>query len=149
MMKNGIGKHFINNFVKSYESTNYVLKTSANLLGNKIDTRHGVTQGKSSSANIFSLFVSDMHESLDESGNHDFMDPYNLLQLADDTTVIADNLVSFMRKMTLISNYSRKKFLRIHPSKSKFLHITDGDPITENIIFNNNVNSSTNWQRRL
>ena len=40
---------------------------------------YGVTQGKHSSSNFFSVFVSDMHQALDELNAHDYMDPINLL----------------------------------------------------------------------
>ena len=56
------------------------------------------------------------------------MDPYNLLQIADDTTILADNLRSFVYKMNRIFDYS-ERFVKVHPKKSKFAHMTDHEPI--------------------
>ena len=61
MMEEGIGKRYLTSFILSYKKTNYVIKVSADKVGNTIETNTGVTQGKTSSANVFSFFVSDMH----------------------------------------------------------------------------------------
>ena len=102
MMKNGIGKRFLIN------QLTILLKPYT--LGDKIYTNYGLTQGKSSSADKFSFFVSDMHDCFDEDDNHDFMYHFNLLQLADDTTIIADNLVSITENTRLMICYSRRKY---------------------------------------
>ena len=134
---NGIGKRFLKTVANSYETTDYIIKTSPNTIGNSISTDHGVTQGKTTSADYFSCFVSDMGSSLvNSSHTNDFMDPFSLLQLADDTTVTADNLQSFTSKMDLIARYSQEKYLKIHPSKSKYLHITDHAPMSVDIVIN-------------
>ena len=133
---NGIGKRFLKTFANSYETTDYIIKTSPNTIGNSISTDHGVTQGKTTS-DYFSCFISDMGSSLvNSSHTNDFMDPFSLLQLADDTTVTADNLQSFTTKMDLIARYSQEKYLKIHPSKSKYLHITDHAPMSVDIVIN-------------
>ena len=85
LMVNRIGSRFLVNLFNSYKQTKYVIKTSNSTLGNEIDTNAGVTQGKSTSANLFSFFISDMHESIEGANTLDFLDPFNLLQLADDT----------------------------------------------------------------
>ena len=90
MMKKQFGKRFITNFMNSYKSTSYVVKASSNVRGESIKTDQGVTQGKTTSANYFSLYVSDMPDGLNAGGNTDFMDPHYLFQLADDTTVTAE-----------------------------------------------------------
>ena len=118
MMEKQFGKRFIKNFVNSYETTCYVVKTSSNERGDSIETDQGLTQGKTTSANYFSLYVSDMPNGLNVGGNEDFMDPYYLLQLADDTTITAEIIRQFIHNMTIIVRYSIDKFLRIHPTKS-------------------------------
>ena len=90
-MDKGIGSRYLTNIYNIYKQTNYVIKTSNSTLGSEIATRVGVTEGKSSSAHLFPFFISDMHESIQDGNTSDFMDPYNLLQLADDTCILADN----------------------------------------------------------
>ena len=97
MMEEGVGKRYITSFFLSYEKTNYIIKASADKIGNTIETNSGVTQGKTSSSNVFSFFVSDMHKPLESLENCDYMDPMNLLQLADDTTVLAETTPSFRK----------------------------------------------------
>ena len=125
MMDKQFGKRFVQNFMNSYMTTSYVVKASANERGDSITTDQGVTQGKTTSANYFSLFVSDMPNGLAHANNGDFMDPFNLFQLADDTTVIAEVIRSFIQNMTTIARYSLEKLLRIHLTKSQYLHLTN------------------------
>ena len=64
MMKKHFGKRFLMNYMNSYESTSYVVKESVNERGDSIKTDQGLTQGKTTSANYFSLYVSDMPDGL-------------------------------------------------------------------------------------
>ena len=134
MIEEGVGKRYITSFFLSYEKTNYIIKASADKIGNTIETNSGVTQGKTSSSNVFSFFVSDMHKPLESLENCDYMDPMNLLQLADDTTVLAETTPSFHNKMKTVQTYSEDKDMSIHPSKSKYLHLTNNVPLTNDII---------------
>ena len=106
MINKGIGKRYLNSFINSYKKTDYVIKSSLTTIGKNISTYHGVTQGKTTSADYFSLFISDMGDYVKLGNTHDFMDPYCLLQLADDTTITADNIDSFITKVNLVSIYS-------------------------------------------
>ena len=139
MMEKKFGQRFLKNFMNSYESTSYVVKTTANERGDSISTDQGLTQGKTTSSSYFSLFVSDMPDGLAEANNNDFMDPFTLFQLADDTTVMAEIIESFIRNMTIVAKYSLEKFLRIHLTKSKYLHLTDdiNKKIIDDIILDN------------
>ena len=139
MMDKQFGKRFITNFMNSYQSTSYVVKASANEKGDTIKTDQGLTQGKTTSANYFSLFVSDMPSSLNLGINEDFMDPYYLFQLADDTTITAEKIKQFIHNMTMIVKYSIDKFLRIHPTKSMYFHLTDYDKLREDIILEEGI----------
>ena len=116
------GKRFVSNYMNSYESTSYVVKASANERGDSIKTDQGLTQGKTTSSSYFSLFVSDMPDGLHNNNNPDFMDPFYLLQLADDTTMTAELIQSFVQNMSTVAKYSLEKFLRIHLTKSKYFH---------------------------
>ena len=119
------GKRFVSNYMNSYESTSYVVKASANERGDSIKTDQGLTQGKTTSSSYFSLFVSDMPDGLHNNNNPDFMDPFYLLQLADDTTITAELIQSFVQNMSTVAKYSLEKFLRIHLTKSKYFHLTN------------------------
>ena len=139
MMNKQFGKRFIKNYVNSYETTSYVVKASAHERGDSIKTDQGLTQGKTTSASYFSLFVSDMPDGLDNKP--DFMDPYYLLQLADDTTITAEIIQSFVENMSTIAKYSLEKYLRIHLTKSKYFHLTNNidDKFTEDILLGNGI----------
>ena len=47
-----IGKRFAEAIAQMYTYTAYIPKESSTTLGEKIETKHGVTQGKKSSANL-------------------------------------------------------------------------------------------------
>ena len=99
---------------------------------------YGLTQGKSSSATMFSFDVSDMHAGLDKIGPIDYMDSFNLLQLADDTTIFAEGVVSFKRKAGEVIIYSEVKHLKINMSKTKYLRMScDNTSTQESIIIDN------------
>ena len=139
LMDKKFGKRFIQNFMNSYKSTSYIVKASSNERGESISTDQGLTQGKTTSSNYFSLYVSDMPNGLADADNKDFMDPFNLFQLADDTTVIAEVIRSFIKNMSIIAGYSLAKLLRIHLTKSQYLHLTNdiNNKFTEDIILEN------------
>ena len=121
LMNSGIGDKFLRNFAYSNLNTYYVPKDEFNKVGNPIHTKHGVTQGKTSSANLFSYYVSDMHEAVEdgsEGGN------IRLLQLADDTTILSNNLVTLTKKVRDICSYSNKKHLVINMDKTKYMEMS-------------------------
>ena len=125
MMKNRIGSRFLRNFVNVYRDTKYITKISNSYMGPEINTDFGVTQGKNSSSSIFSFFISDMHDDITELNTTDFMDPMNLLELADDTSVLADNVTSFKLKMTCTLDYSDVKHQKVNTVKTKYLHMSN------------------------
>ena len=150
MVKKQFGKHLITNFMNSYESTSYIVKASANEIGDSIKTDQGLTQGKTTSANYFSLYVSDMPDGLNITRNDDFMDPFYLLQLADDTTITAEMIRQFIHNMSVVVKYSIEKFLRVHPTKSKYFHLTDNEKIIDDILLDEGITLSAivegyNW----
>ena len=141
MMNKQFGKRFVKNYMNSYENTSYVVKASANERGDSIKTDQGLTQGKTTSSSYFSLFVSDMPDGLTSNNKTDFMDPLYLLQLADDTTITAELIQSFIQNMSTIAKYSLEKFLRIHLTKSKYFHLTNNiiNKLTEDILLGNGI----------
>ena len=104
------GKAFIQAISKMFTETFYAPKIGKNIMGESISSKHGVTQGRKSSTNLFSFFVSDMGNTLRTVNTTDFHDPYNLAQLADDTAVIAEYFESLGKKFEKVFDYSDKKF---------------------------------------
>ena len=74
-----------------YEKTFYVPKISENIIGGQIPANHGIAQGKISSCNIFSFYISDMKDSVKDMNVSDFTELNNMLQLSDDTLIISDH----------------------------------------------------------
>ena len=88
-MDKGCGKKYVRAISEMYVESLYAPQINKNQLGENISTKHGVTQGRASSTNLFSFYVSDMGSALNDVDSNDFLDPYNLIQLADDTILLA------------------------------------------------------------
>ena len=121
----GAGDRPIKNFLHMYSNTSYVAKISDNEVGPEIKTKHGLTQGKNSSASLFSYYVSDMPDSINNVNPPDFFDPLNLFQVADDSTPIADSKESLTKKAKNIFDYSKKKFVVINVPKTKYMEFSN------------------------
>ena len=131
LQKRGAGSKFTSAIHRMYTNTSYTPKISQCMLGESIATKHGVTQGKKSSANLYSFFVSDMATCLVEH-KEDFMDPANLCQLADDTATAAASVSSMGKKLGSLFNYSEENDQHANIGKTKYLHLSK-TPITEPI----------------
>ena len=136
LTKKRAGNKFTRAVYNMYTSTSYTPKLSSSLLGEAISTEHGVTQGKVSSANLYSFYVSDMGECLRDF-NEDFMDPINLCQLADDTATFATTLDSLSKKLSALFAYSDINYQVANIGKTKYLHLSN-TPITDPIEINEN-----------
>ena len=132
MMNHNMGKKLIEATANMYSYTAYIPKESNTTLGDKIETKHGVTQGKVSSANLYSFYVSDMPDCLKDN-ICDFMDPFNLAQLADDTATFACSLLSLRDRIIQLLRYSKENFQEANIDKTKYLHLSD-NPTTDPII---------------
>ena len=119
----GAGNRFIQAIHNMYQTTAYIPKVSNSRLGERIFTEHGVTQGKESSANLYSFYVSDMPSYLGQFTG-DFMDPLNLVQLADDTATLASLIVSLCQKIKALFNYSADNDQVANIGKTKYLHLS-------------------------
>ena len=58
----------------------------------------------------FMLQTEQQYNCTTELSNEDFMDPYNIVQLANDTVILAENLISLKSKFISIFNYSKMKY---------------------------------------
>ena len=129
LMDQGCGKKYLCALANMYKESSYAPKVSENQLGESITTFHGVTQGRNSSTNLFSFFVSDMPDSTRHLQTNDFLDPYNLIQLADDTMLLAEDYESLRKKFISLLAYSRVKFQVPNVKKTYFCHFAS-DPVT-------------------
>ena len=114
-----------------YSDTSYVAKISANEVGPEIKTQHGLTQGKNSSASLFSYYVSDMPEAISDTIPRDFFDPHNIFQVADDSTPLADSKESLAKKTKRIFDYSSEKYVIINVPKTKYMEFSRNPDLTK------------------
>ena len=138
MMKKGIGRNYIHALYEMYSHTTYTPKISPTELGEAIETKHGVAQGRSSSANYYSFYVSDMADSLRNPSKHEYLDPNYLAQLADDTAIFAGELETLKEKLTNTFNYSEDNYQVVNADKTKYVHLS-ANPYTDPITINKNV----------
>ena len=124
------GSRAIRNFIHSYSNTAYVAKISNNEVGPDISTKHGLTQGKTSSSSIFSYYISDMHRAIDGVLPKDCFDPLNLFQVADDSTPLADSKESLNRKAKAVFEYSAEKYVVINVPKTQFMKFSEHPDLT-------------------
>ena len=129
LMGKGCGKTYLQAVSNMFAETSYAPKTGKNLMGEGISSTHGVTQGRKSSTNLFSFYVSDMGKALDTVDTLDFNDPYSLAQLADDTALIAEYFMSLSAKMNAIFNYSDRKYQVPNVKKTLYANFCE-DPET-------------------
>ena len=113
-----------------YSETSYVAKITENEVGPEIRTKHGLTQGKNSSASLFSYYISDMPDSISNINPADFFDPLNLFQVADDSTPLADSKESLVRKAIKVFDYSNRKYVVINVPKTKFMEFSEEPDLT-------------------
>ena len=131
LKKRQAGSKFIGAIQRMYVYTSYKPKISESMLGESIATKHGVTQGKKSSANLYSFFVSDMGTCLKEY-EEDFMDPVNLCQLADDTATAAASSRTMGMKLGSLFLYSEENDQHANLGKTLYVHLSK-QPFTEPI----------------
>ena len=65
-----------------------------------------------------------MPESIKKCDTNDFMDPYSLAQLADETGFYAESISSLRKKFESIFEYSSKKFQIPNIEKTKSCHFS-------------------------
>ena len=136
MMEEGLGEKFIQSVAAMYKESTYIPKGEGNSLGDPIKTYYGVTQGRRSSTNFFSFLIRDMPNSIPSDECDDFMDPYNIAQMADDTILAAENRVSLKKKFEHVYQFSSDKCQLINEDKTVFIHISES-PDTQQITYDN------------
>ena len=107
-----------------FSKSTYYPKMSNNILSEGIESEFGVTQGRRSSGDIFTFYVSGMSSAFDTMNNDDFMDPYNLAQLADDTAIYAENIPNLRTKFELLLQYSARRYQIPNIMKTQYCHFS-------------------------
>ena len=138
LMKKGCGHNMVRAIAKMFTTSTYYPKVGSSNLGEGITTEFGVTQGRCSSGNLFSFYVSDMHSAFINTVTNDFMDPYNLAQLADDTAFFAENINTLRMKFETILSFSNIKYQIPNIKKTQYSHFSK-TPSYEPVVLNNNV----------
>ena len=92
-----------------------------------------MTQGRKSSGNLYAFSISDIPKSVHNNNPSDFMDPYCMAQLADDTSVTSESHTSKRNKFQKIISSSDKKHQHVNTDKTKYMHMSH-DPTTTPII---------------
>ena len=87
-----------------------------------------MTQGRCS-PNLYSLYVSDMRESMSDLGTTDCMDTLNLAQIAD------EYLESMKKKLTAIFTINKFQFIN---TKKTFCNFSE-NPTTQPLRLDNNI----------
>ena len=105
----GCGSKFTKAISKMFMTSTYYPKSNKNYLSDGITTDYGVTQGRRSSGSLFSFYVSDMPDALNNTEYNDFMDPLSLAQLADDSAIYAEFIHNLIEKFRRIFEYSDDK----------------------------------------
>ena len=133
LMKDGCSSAMVRALTKMLTTSTYCPKSSKNCVSEGIETDYGVTQGRCSSGNIFSYYVSKMSSAFDPEKTDDFMDPYNLAQLADDTALYATSNPNLKYKFSAILTYSDERYQIPNIPKTKYCHFSE-NPDTEPLI---------------
>ena len=146
-MDHGCGAKYVQALSKMYMESFYAPKVGERRLENSIRTVHRVTQGRRSSTGYFSFFVSDMPQCTKNIGTHDFLDPFNIAQLADDTISLAEFFPSLQIKLQALFAYSNGKGQFPNIKKTYYGNFVQ-NPITEPMeIEEGNYITSINSQK--
>ena len=129
-MEKDCGSKFTKAIANMLSTTTYYPKSNKNYLSEGISTNYGVTQGRRSSGSLFSFYVSDMPESINDTQYDDFMDPLSLAQLADDSAIYAEKIYNLITKFQRIFKYSDEKNQIANIKKTVFGHFASNPKLT-------------------
>ena len=135
LMKKGAGSRFTRAVAHMYDTTCYVPKVGIRI-GEAIISEHGVTQGRQTSTSLFSFQISDMGMSVNDTSS--CLDGSNLLQLADDTALLAEDREVLLRCFCKTLKFSLENFMFANVDKTFFLHCSD-NPDHEPIVISDEV----------
>lgn len=117
------GKTFINAVMKMYEQTFYYPLITSNVLGEKMVAKEGVTQGRRSSQELFTFLIKDMPYCINPEHFNDFMKPFFISQLADDSISLSEHRESLIEIVKSLFSFSDEKYQVKNINKTMFLHM--------------------------
>ena len=123
MILHGLGTKFVNAVANMYLESGDVPKIRSTI-STPILTKRGVTQGRKTSTNFFSFLIRDMPKYIQHYSYDDFMEPYNIAQMADDTVLAAGNESSLATKFECLRKFSDKKYQSINHTKTMYIHMS-------------------------
>ena len=135
LQEKGAGAKFTRAIASMYEVTSYVPKLG-NRAGDEILAKHGVTQGRQTSTSLFSFEVQDMGKSINVPES--IINDTNLLQLADDSAILAEEKVFLEKEFKQILEFSTENYMSKNVGKTVFLHLSDAND-TDPIYIGNTV----------
>ena len=137
LMEKGCGSKFTKAIGKMFTTSTYYPKSNKNYLSEGITTDYGVTQGRRSSGSLFSFYVSDMPDALNDTQYDDFMDPLSLAQLADDSAIYAELIYNLITKFRRVFKYSDEKDQVANVKKTVYANFAENPRLTPLVIDEN------------
>ena len=135
LKEKGAGTKFVKAVASMYNETFYIPKLG-NRMGKSILAKHGVTQGRQSSTSFFSFEIQDMARSIEIPNSK--LNGYNLLQLADDTALLAEERFFLRTQFIQCLKFSKDSYMFANTNKTVFLHLSE-DPDIEPLDLDGNV----------
>ena len=135
LKEKGAGARFTKAVASMYEETSYIPKLG-NRIGEAITAKHGVTQGRQTSTSLFSFEVQDMGNSIQVAS---LLREHNLLQLADDSAIMAENRQPILRvAFGQVLHFSDESYMFANLDKTFFLPLSE-DGETDPIVISDSV----------
>ena len=133
LKEKGAGSKFVRAVASMYKETSYIPKI-CNRMGKSIIAKHGVTQGRQTSTSFFSFEVQDMTKSVNVPAS--ILNKNNLLQLADDTALLAEERSFLRNEFQQCLQFSADNYMYANVEKTFFLNLSDNVD-TEPIVLDN------------
>lgn len=131
------------NVLKSFYSKANVSVQVNDVETSKIDIQNGVLQGDPLSPLLFSLYLSDFDDFMQERGSKGIsIDDSNELRsifYADDLVILSYTSYHLQKNIDLLCEYSRVNFLEINTDKTKVMVFRKSGPIKRNLSFQLNA----------
>ena len=121
MIKKGFGGRLVKIIESMFSNSSARVRWEGEV-GKPIDSTHGVLQGGIVSPKLFNLYLSDMHDYLDQSCGITIDGvTYTHLLYADDLVLVSDNVNAMQTLLKNLETYCRKWHLIINSQKSKVM----------------------------
>ena len=123
LLRNGIDGKMYKTIETLYSSPQYCVQVGNNVT-NWFESANGVKQGDALSPTLFSVFVNDLLECIQNTGmgvKYDDSLILNILAYADDIVLFSDSPEELQAMLNLVSDWCRKWRLKINTDKTKIV----------------------------